>query len=114
MVALEAKECIAQLEGQQKNIIAQMRALSEKLTPKKRERLSKILDAEENLIDNSDDYIHFKRKNFVDKIEYFRSHCGQRDSATAEEIFNLAQTMPTSATSKDAFLLNTKEEQTKI
>ena len=105
LVALEAKECIAQLEGQQKNIIAQMRALSEKLTPKKRERLSKILDAEENLIDNSDDYIHFKRKNFVDKIEYFRSHCGQRDSATAEEIFNLAQTMPTSATSKDAFFV---------
>lgn len=105
LVALEAKESIAQLESEQKNIIGQMRTLSEGLTPKKRERLSKILDEEESLIDNSDDYVHFKRKNFVDKIEYFHSQCGQKDLEVAGEISALAQTMPTSGTSKDAFFV---------
>lgn len=105
LVALEAKESIAQLESEQKNIIGQMRTLSEGLTPKKRERLSEILDEEESLIDNSDDYVHFKRKNFVDKIGYFHSQCGQKDLEIAGEISALAQTMPASGTSKDAFFV---------
>ena len=105
LVSHEAKDSLASLETEQKNIIETIRQVAKNLSPKKREQLIQILNDEENLIDNSDDYVHFKRKNFLDKVSVFCKNCSDKDQKAADEIFELSQSMPASGTSKDAFFV---------
>lgn len=100
-----AKDSIVRLVGAQKGIIEQIRKSGEKLSAKRREELEGILSSEAELIDESDDFKYFKRKNFIDKINTFANSCPPREFETANEILSLARTMPTSATSKDAFFV---------
>ena len=67
------------METEQKNIIETIRQVAKNLSPKKREQLIQILNDEENLIDNSDDYVHFKRKNFLNKVSVFCKNCSDKD-----------------------------------
>ncbi len=108
LVTLEARDGIGSLECSQKAIINDIRKQAEGLSSKKREQLLSILDDEESLIDNSDDFVHFKRRNFVDKIEKFKIRCVGKDKETASYISDLAKNMPTSAMNKDAFFVKYK------
>jgi len=105
LVAQEAKSSMEKLVKNQKQLIKQMREDSLRLSIEKRMELDFILNDEENLIDNSDDFVHFKRRNFVDKIYDFRGNCLGHDAQVACEILEKAQSMPNSATNKDAFFV---------
>lgn len=105
LVELRSEESICKLEDDQKQIIGEIKQIIPELSEKKQEEILEILNKEESIIDNSNDFIYFKRKNFVYKIENFKNGCKGKDVKPSSEILKKAQTMPSSATSKDAFFV---------
>ena len=105
LITVESAKSIEKLKRKQKEVLYSIRKSSYDLCRKDKRKILKILKEEEKLINESDDYVYFKRKDFIAKIESFRNNCKTRDIVSADVILQKAYEMPDSGTNRDAFFV---------
>lgn len=109
LVGLKAEESLLELENTQKSILEEMRQESESLPEKTKREVYEHLCMAKEAIYNSDENQYFKRKEFVRDIQKLKkSHKKDREVDTIlcfDRLIELAEDMPTSHTSKDAFFV---------
>ncbi len=105
IVSCESAGSLNGLEVVQKNIIEDMKTKTKDLSPDVREYLGVILDDALDAIDDSNDDVYFKRKDFISRIQNSSLFLDAPDRRIIDSLVDEAETMPSSSTSKDAFFV---------
>ena len=113
LVSILAVDSKGSLEEAQKRVIEEIRTESETLDEVRKKELKTILDDAIYRIDNSDDEKYFKRNAFVSSLMDLKEKHIDEDHGEFDKIIEIAQKLPKTYTSKDAFFVKYQRKTTK-